>query len=118
MDDLGYFHLDRIGIDGSSAMLCVDYSQQDQGGTRLLLQFRVPRRAGSAPGQLPILQEGYAHDAKLRERPLLWQDLPDRVRSEATAWLTQQRHIAETSNRDALVRVLADFEHVLGTTTV
>ncbi len=113
MKDLDYQHLDRISIDASTAELCLDYSEPEQGGTRLLYSFRIPSAAGRQRVEEPTVTTGYAHDDHLTCQALAWRSLPLRVRRDATNWLVGQCDLARQSGRRELEAILADFQRAL-----
>lgn len=73
MERFDYQHLDGVTIEPRGPALRLDYSEPDQGGTRLMIQFRIP-----TSGQ-PVQLSGYAFDPKLRERIISFAEIPPRV---------------------------------------
>lgn len=110
MDDLSYQALDEIRITGDEDALDVQYSEPDQGGTRLLLRYRIPRRAS----RLPIMLSGYAHEGALGHgREVPWSELPSRVARDLLPWLASQRRAAQAARKAALDSFLADIESLV-----
>ncbi len=102
MKRFDYQHLDGVTIEAEGPALRLDYSEPDQGGTRLMIQFRIP--CSGQPAQL----SGYAHDPQLREREISFADIPPRVLTDATTWIQEQigKSGSQTKALQAILKVM------------
>ena len=102
MELFDYQHLDGVTIEAEGPALRLDYSEPDQGGTRLMIRFRIP--CSGQPAQL----SGYAHDPQLREREISFADIPPRVLTDATVWIQEQigKSGSQTKTTQALQAIL------------
>jgi hypothetical protein len=100
MEKFDYQHLDGFTLEAENAAIRIDYSEPDQGGTRLLHRFRF-----FANGRINR-ENGYAGDSELQTKDIGRDAVPPRVLSDGTSWIEQQTQIAaahpkliETLNR-------------------
>jgi hypothetical protein len=76
-------HLNAIRIEPDITLL-LEYSEPDQGGTRLLHRFYISRNK-----EIEI-ETGYSHDRKFQRRRIEEKDVPQKVFNDALDWVTQQ----------------------------
>ena len=100
-----HVHLDGLAIDETDGVLLVGYSEPDQGGTRLLLCYRVPVK-GPREAQ-PWLESGYTFDMELSRHTMPWEDMPSRLKTDAERWLVEQIEKAEESGKTSLAEKLS-----------
>jgi len=110
VEDLTYQSLEQIEIDAIEATVDIEYSEADQGGTKLRLRFKIPRDRH----QMIVVRSGYVHEGALKpQKSLAWSELPPRIGKDLLPWLAAQRLIARASEKQSLDRFLADVEHAL-----
>lgn len=105
MESLDYQHLDGLSLESERASMRVDYSEPDQGGTRLMIQFRIP--LSGQPSQI----SGYAHDSELTEREILFTEIPHRVLADARHWIQDQ--LEKADSRTQTTAILRKFLEVV-----
>ncbi len=76
-------HLDTIRIEPNITLL-LEYSEPDQGGTRLLQRFYI-----SINKEVEI-ETGYSHDINFQRKRIAVQEVPRKVFDDALDWITQQ----------------------------
>jgi hypothetical protein len=108
MERFDYQHLDGFTIESAENALRIDYSEPDQGGTHLLIRFRIPMYGN------PETETGYSHEQELRRKEITLEEIPSRVIADAETWLLEQREIAESQGKEALVKALSNFRERVG----
>jgi hypothetical protein len=76
-------HLDSIRIEPDITLM-LEYSEPDQGGTRLLQRFYI-----SHDKEVEV-EVGYSHDESFQRKQLPVKDVPQQVFEDASDWVTQQ----------------------------
>lgn len=83
MDAFSNKHLDSIGIQ-PDAMLILEYSEPDQGGTLLLHRYYISQKKEVS------VEIGYSHDEHLRRKVISVEDVPKQIFYDALDWISQQ----------------------------
>lgn len=97
MDLFIYQHLDSVKIDPSKALI-LEYSEPDQGGTRLMHRFRICANMGIE------VHSGYVGDVDLKKENVLVTEIPRRIWGDALNWIDQQLQCSPTGAlRDFLI---------------
>ena len=105
MKNFTHQHFDSIRIESDSTLL-LEYSEPDQGGTRLLHRFRIFHN------KVIEVEIGYLHDADFEKKRIPIQEVPQRIFQDALDWITQQIQCATS---DRLVQILNDFREIIST---
>jgi hypothetical protein len=105
MDQFNYQHFDGIIIEGSNGAIRVEYTEPDQGGTRLLIHFRF-----FLSGEVEQ-DSGYSFDEKLKTDSIRWNEVPRRVVCDTIGWIEEQQKSA-LDNKN-LIDALNRFEAVI-----
>ncbi|MEI8353648.1 MAG: hypothetical protein WCG22_03980 [Lentisphaerota bacterium] len=100
-----YQHLDGLTLEAEKAAIRIDYSEPDQGGTRLLHHFRI-----FMDGHVER-ENGYAGDTKLQTKEIERNAVPARVIADALSWIREQTMIA--AGRPQVISTLNRIETVL-----
>lgn len=96
-------HLDSIRIE-PDITLFLEYSEPDQGGTRLLHRFYISQ------DKEIVVEDGYAHDERFQKEKIPAEEVPQQVLKDALDWITQQLESAPSGRiRD----VLKSFESTI-----
>ena len=104
MEQFDYQHLDGLTLEAIGCALRLDYSEPDQGGTRLLHRFRIPIK-----GAIEI-ESGYAYDPSLSKREIAFAEIPPRVIQDAIVWLKQQHGYALSTGNSAIAETIEKFQ--------
>jgi hypothetical protein len=104
MEQFDYQHLDGLTLEAIGCALRLDYSEPDQGGTRLLHRFRIPIK-----GAIEI-ESGYTYDPSLSKREIAFAEIPPRVIQDAIVWLKQQHGYALSTGNSAIAETIAKFQ--------
>ncbi len=107
MDSFDNSHLDGISLEQSGEALRIDYSEPDQGGTRLVHRFRIFRNRNAE------IEYGYAHDTNLQKNTVSLQDVPTRIFNDALNWIAQQ----SASKNQVLNELLSQFHKLIKEST-
>lgn len=83
MNSFTYQHLDSIRIEPSKT-LTLEYSEPDQGGTRLLHRFRI-----NSSKEVEI-ESGYVADTDFITKRVPAREVPSRIWDDALSWIDQQ----------------------------
>ncbi len=105
MQNLEHQHLDSIGIHPDVTLL-LEYSEPDQGGTRLSHRFRIFQ---NKEVEVDI---GYLHAADFQKKRISIQDVPQRVFDDALDWIAQQLQCAPAGG---LLKALNSFQEIIPT---
>ena len=84
MEQFDYQHFDGIIIEGSNGSIRVEYTEPDQGGTRLLIHFRFYLNGNVER------DSGYSFDDKLKTDSITWEKIPTRVIADTLGWIDEQ----------------------------
>ena len=97
-------HLDSIRIEPSKT-LTLEYSEPDQGGTRLLNRFRI------LDSKEVEVESGYNADTDFTTKRVPSREVPRRIWDDALNWIDQQFQCAPTGG---LLQLLTYFKrHIL-----
>ena len=105
MDRFDYQHLDGLTLEPRYGAIRIDYSEPDQGGTRLLIRFRI-----YVDGRIER-DSGYAHDSELRTEAIDRSKLPSRVIDDGLTWVQEQ--IKTGANNTKLIEALHRIEEAI-----
>lgn len=105
MERFDYQHLDGLALESELCALRIDYSEPDQGGTRLMIAFRF-----YLDGRIEEIS-GYVQDRVHRTKAIGREKIPPRVLSDCSAWLQEQERLAGA--RLNLKDILGRFERLL-----
>jgi len=99
-----YWH-DGISISQSPISLVLDYSEPDQGGTRLCFRFRIP-----LSDELPSsLETGYSCEGYKNKEIIEIDDIPDQVLNDAKDLLIKQIKMTKNTGKKDLYDILNKF---------
>lgn len=104
MNNFANQHLDSIRIQPNVTLL-VEYSEPDQGGTRLLHRFYISQNR-----EIDI-ESGYINDAKFQKKRIPLKDVPQQVCDDVLGWIDQQ---LQCRPADGLIKALNGFKELLG----
>lgn len=96
-------HLDSIQIEPDITLM-LEYSEPDQGGTRLLQRFYISQNKEVE------VASGYSHDENFQRKRVSGKDVPEQVFDDALDWITRQ---LECSPSGRILDVLKNFQVVL-----
>jgi hypothetical protein len=105
MERFNYQHLDGLTLEADKAAIRIDYSEPDQGGTRLLHRFRI-----FVDGHVER-ENGYAGDRKLQTKEIKRDAVPARVIADAMSWIREQTTVG--AGRPQVIMTLNRIETVL-----
>lgn len=103
MQDFTGQRLDAIRIE-PDVVLFLEYSEPDQGGTRLLQRFYI------SLNKLVEVETGYSHEEKYISRYEPITELPSQVSKDSLEWIARQ---LETSPTGKLQNVLKRFQKAI-----
>jgi hypothetical protein len=61
-----------------------------------------------------MLDSGYAHDDRLSEKEISWEELPQRVHRDLVPWLAEQRRVVQASGKETIDSFLRRIPDALG----
>jgi len=103
MQDFSHQHLNSISIKPDITLL-LEYSEPDQGGTRLLHRFCI-----SQNGEIAV-ETGYSHEDDFQKSRASVGEVPQQVFNDALDWITQQ---LEYSPSGGILDVLKGFQKTI-----
>ena len=103
MQDFSYQHLNSIRIEPDITLL-LEYSEPDQGGTRLLHRFYIYQNRNVQT------EVGYSHDERFQRKAISIEEVPRRVFSDALVWIAQQLECVPSGR---ILAVLNGFQETL-----
>jgi hypothetical protein len=98
-----YFWSNGISLAPDGRELTLDYSDPDQGGTRLCFRYVI------TPQSSPRLITGYAHESHRSPREISYDQIPQDVFSDAQHWLKSNLDLARASGKEMLSRILMEY---------
>lgn len=96
-------HLDLIRIE-PNIILLLEYSEPDQGGTRLLQRFYISKNKEVE------IKTGYSCDKSFQSKKITLQEVPRKVLDDALGWVNQQLNCLPSGR---ILDVLNIFKDVL-----
>lgn len=104
-----YFSFEGITLAPDGRELTLDYSDPDQGGTKLCFRYAISLQSP------PKLVTGYAHETDRSEREIGYNQIPQDVLRDAHDWLIFNLEIARASKKETLCRILTEYLEALST---
>ena len=98
-----YFSFEGITLASNGSELTLDYSDPDQGGTKICYRYVVALRFP------PRLITWYAHEGSNSEREIGYDQIPADVFRDALDWLRSNAEIARASGKEALCQILDEW---------
>jgi len=103
-----YFSFEGIALASNGSELTLDYSDPDQGGTKICYRYVVALRFP------PTLITWYAHEDRNSGREIGYDQIPADVVRDALDWLRSNAEIARASGKEALCQILTEWLEFLG----
>jgi hypothetical protein len=102
-----HFYFDGIALAMDGRELVLDYSDPDQGGTRLFFRYFVSRST------LPRRVTGYGPEIQGAGKEIKYEELPQDVVCDACDWLRSNIEAARSGNKEQLFGILSDYLRLL-----
>ena len=101
--DRTHVSFDGIALTAGGQDLVLDYSDPDQGGTRLRFRYVISRKV------LPRLITGYGPDIGYTGEEIGYYQIPPDVLGDAREWLKSKAEIAHASNKETIASTLLEY---------